>query len=309
MASLIICPVDTTISDIEVNVFESDGMYAVKTSQLVSGENVDLSIGQYVNNAWVDVPIGKFLIDDLAEDYYDKCEIDCYDYGVLFKPNIDYSPCFVDGKATIKTILEYICQQFSVELGDYPTVNDDVEIGSYDSTISGKQWISYIAEIKGCNAKIDRLGRLTLQPLKQPSSIPINALESESFEVREKYSPSQIIFFDAIRNYTVGDDSGNTLYIRQDNPFVTDKNVIQNIYDYEFVKKSETSGNSIELDDTDDRSPIFLKKIYGNTIQNGTPTPDNPIDINVVTGNNKIIVSTYEYTNLLDCVLDAPLNI
>lgn len=286
---------------------------------VISGENVDLSIGQYVNNEWVDVPIGKFLIDDLAEDYYDKCEIDCYDYGVLFKPNIDYSPCFVDGKATIKTILEYICQQFSVELGDYPTVNDDVEIGTYDSTISGKQWISYIAEIKGCNAKIDRLGRLTLQPLKQPSSIPINALESESFETGEDYKITQVIFFDAVRNYTIGDVDGNTLYIRQDNPFINDINVVKNIYDTICTTKYSASGTSFDLDDVDAHNMI-LNTIYGETSQD-TYSGKNLLNVNSPKTSNGI-TSTYnsdgsisfsgtassnwaDLTNLTDCVIPA----
>jgi len=276
---------------------------------IYSGEQVDLSIGQYVGNEWVDVPIGLYLIDDLAEDYYEKCEISCLDYAVKFKPNIDYSPCFVDGKATIKTILEYICEQFDVELGDYPTINDDIEIGTYDSTVSGKQWISYIAEIKGCNAKMDRQGRLTLQPLKQASNVSINALESANFEIGEKYNPSKIVFFDALRNFTFGDDSGNILYIRQDNPFVTDENVIQNIYNYEFVEKNEESGNSIKLSNTDYNSIISVIKIYGNIIQDGTPTPSTPIDIKVVTGENIIKVSTYNYDNLLDCILDSTFNI
>ena len=198
---------------------------------VTSGDAVDLSIGQYVNNQWVDVPIGKFLVDDLAENYAEKCEISCLDYSVLFKPNIDYSNCFVDGKATIGTILQYICDECDVTLGDYPIVNDNVEIGTYDSTVSGKQWISYIAEIKGCNAKMDRLGRLTLQPLKQSQNISINALESASWTLGEKYKISQVTFYDALRNYSFGEATDNTLFIRQDNPFVVDATVVENVFD------------------------------------------------------------------------------
>lgn len=231
-----------------------------------SGDNVDLSIGQYLNNEWVDVPIGKFLVDDLAEDYFEKCEISCLDYAVKFKPNIDYSLCFTDGKATIKEILEYICDYFNVEIGDYPTINDDVEIGTYDSTVSGKQWISYIAELKGCNAKIDRLGRLTLQPLKQSSNVPINALESVSFELGEEFNITKVTFFDAIRNYTYGDDEGNTLFIRQDNPFVTDTKVVQNIYDNLCAIKYSASGKEFDIEDAD-AHPINVNTIYGETSQ------------------------------------------
>lgn len=213
--------------------------------EVKSGDAVDLKIGQYVyteiedeetgeievQGDWYDVPIGKYLVDDLAENYYEKCEITCLDYGIKFKPNIDYSPCFVNGKATVATILRYICDYFNVSLGDYPTINDNVEVGTYDSTVSGKQWISYIAELKGCNAKIDRSGNLVLQPIKQGSNVPINALESASWELGEKYEITKVTYFDAIRNFSYGTDEGNTLIIRQDNPFITDTSVVENIYD------------------------------------------------------------------------------
>ena len=196
---------------------------------VASGQEVSLSIGQYVNNAWEDVPIGVFLVDDLGENYYQNCELTCLDYAVKFKPNIDYSPCFVDNKATIDTILAYICNYFNVRLGSYPSINGDIEIGTYDSQISGKQWISYIAEIKGCNAKIDRTGALTLQPLKQNTTQQIDATSGAEFELGDKFEITKIVYTDAVRNYTYGDDSGNKVYIRQDNPFVTQQ-AIYNIY-------------------------------------------------------------------------------
>ena len=117
---------------------------------LHSGDNAELYISQYFNNAWVEIPMGKYLVDDLGENYHETCEIDLLDYSVKFRKNIDYSPCFVDGKATVDTILQYICQQCGVELATIssPNINSNVETGQYDSTISGKRWVSYIAEFK-----------------------------------------------------------------------------------------------------------------------------------------------------------------
>lgn len=219
-----------------------------------SGTNVELYISQYVNNSWEEVPIGKYIIDESPENYYQTAQIECLDYAIKFATNLDYSPCFVDGKTTIDDLLEWICAYYDVTLGDYPNTNGDVEIGTYDSTVSGKRWISYIAEIKGCNAKMDRLGQLTLVPLKSTPAVTIDALKSKSWELGEKFEISQVTFFDAIRNYTFGgelanvnyndnplyyngrrigytEDVGNTLIIRQDNPFVVDEDVVQNIYD------------------------------------------------------------------------------
>lgn len=196
-----------------------------------TGKVINLSIIQTVDGIDISVPIGIFNIDDLLENYQETCEITALDNAVKFKQNIDYSPCFVDGKATIDTILEYICEIVGVEIGDYPDTNGDIEIGTFDNTVSGKRWISYIAELKGCNAKIDRTGSLILVPLKQESQVSINALKSEEFVLGEEYKISKVVYYDAVRNFTQGDDSYNTLFIRQDNPFIQDQTTIDNIYD------------------------------------------------------------------------------
>ena len=196
-----------------------------------TGNIIDLSIIQTVDGIDVEVPIGIFNIDELAENYQETCEISALDNAIKFKPNIDYSPCFVDGKATIDTILQYICSTVGITLGNYPLINGDLEIGTYDNTISGKRWISYIAELKGCNAKIDRSGSLILVPLKQTPQVSINALKSKEFVLGEQYTISQVTYFDAVRNFTFGIDTYNTLFIRQDNPFISDATVVENIYD------------------------------------------------------------------------------
>ena len=198
---------------------------------IYSGEEVSLTIGLLVDDDYEYVPIGKFIIDDLGENYQETCEISCLDYAVKMKPNIDYSPCFVQGKATIDTILEYICNQFGVELdSNYPKTNGNIEIGTYDSTISGKRWVSYIAEIKGCNAKIGRDGVLYLIPLKNSVQTRINALKSKSWELGTQYQISKVTFDDGARPYSAGDDTKNTLYIRNYNPFIKDQTTIDNIY-------------------------------------------------------------------------------
>lgn len=229
-----------------------------------SGQEVELYISQYIDGDWEEVPIGKYLIDELAADYQKTCEITCLDYAVKFFPNCDYSEALEDGKIAIDDLLEWICDYYQVELGEYPDTNGDVIVGSYDNTLSGKYYISCIAEIKGCNAKIDREGRLTLVPLKSEPTVTIDALKSAEWELGEKYEIEKVVFFDATRNYTYGGgphyiyfddgtDEGrlhyeegqdlhrliweiedeneyNTLYIRQDNPFIVATEVVENIY-------------------------------------------------------------------------------
>ena len=275
--------------------------------ELHSGDEVSLSISQNVNNEWIEVPIGVYLIDDLAENYHKTCEIKCLDYAIKFKPNIDYSPCFVNNKANIRTILNYICDYFDVELGECPTTNDNVEVGTYDSTVSGKQWISYIAEIKGCNAKMDRNGRLVLKEINQAVATSINAKKGKSFELGEKYKISQVTFFDAIRNFTYGEDTDNVLFIRQDNPFVTDTSVVENIYEvvnnFEIYKLKAQNYGDFTLDAWDIIEYQVGENSY-KTINNNTmtyamtimgevnvtiPSKQQEVTTNVVEGNLRTV--------------------
>lgn len=256
-----------------------------------SGTEVELYISQSVNGSDVEVPIGKYLIDESPEDYYKSSKIECLDYAIKFATNLDYSPAFVDDKTTIDNLLQWICTHYGVTLGDYPDTNGDVEIGTYDSTISGKQWISYIAEIKGCNAKMDRLGQLTLVPLKNTPAVTIDALKSKSWELGEKFEVSKVVFFDAIRNYTFGDDSENTLYLRQDNPFIVNQQVVRNVYENLRLDVDDvTQGQTFSINNTIDGEPFEDFALYGDTSQSGTPTPSSPQPINVVTGEQDINV-------------------
>lgn len=237
-----------------------------------SNNDVSLDISLDVDGTEVNVPIGKFLIDDLSENYYESCEITCLDYSVKAKNNIDYSPCFVDGKAKIDTIFEYICNFFGITFDpNYPKTNGDIEVGIYDSTVSGKRYISYIAELKGCNAKHGRDGILYLIPLKQTSNVSINALKSKSWKLGEKFQISGVFYDDGARPFKAGDTTNNTLFIRSDNPFVQDQTTIDNIYNV--VKdtiiwnlKTENYGD-ISLDPWDNISYQLGEETY-NTLMN-----------------------------------------
>lgn len=135
-------------------------------------------------------------------------------------------------------LLIWLCNHFEVSLGTYPNTNKNIEISTYDSSVSGKQYISYIAEIMGGNAQIGRDGYLYIIPLKQTPSVQINATEGKSWELGDKYEISGVSFFDALRTATIesGTNQYNKLYIRSDNPFVVGDNdeveeIIENIYD------------------------------------------------------------------------------
>lgn len=264
-----------------------------------SGVKVDLYIGQYTDDdTYEEIPIGKYVIDELSENYQETCEITCLDYGVLFSTNCDYSSALVDGKIEIDDLLQWICDKYGVTLGTFPATNGTVEVGSYDSTQSAKFYISCIAEIKGCNAKMTRDGSLTLIPIKSSSVRTIDALKSKSWKLGEKYTLKKVTFFDAIRNYSFGGESvglfyeddplfyngerlgyvangGNELIIRQDNPFIVDETVVQNIYnavkDLEIWSLTCENYGDLSLDSWDIVTYTLGNESY-NTYYNNTTT-------------------------------------
>ena len=162
-----------------------------------------------------------------------------------------------------------ICGYYGVDYGTYPNVNNNKPIYFYDNTISGKQYIMYLAELFGGNAKIERDGTCSIVPLNNNSGIQINALESKKFEVGDTYQLTRVCYDNGRQKYQAGGNvitvdafpttgisttsyyylttdmkyyiyvngqwteatgMKNTLYIRNDNIFITQQEDITNIY-------------------------------------------------------------------------------
>lgn len=70
--------------------------------------------------------------------------------------------------------------------------------------------------------------------------------------------------------------------------------------DLQMVETSDVENGSQIIDGT---GYARLNKIYGDTEQNGTPTPDTPVDIDVVTGDIDITISNSDNTSSQDFTL------
>lgn len=266
---------------------------------LTNNPEIDLEIGLYVGNSYEYVPIGKYLIDELAENYQTTCTITCMDYGVKFKSELDISQFFNERELlpidTTKTtqnrlifvcegtesgnyyltynstsyyftmpnniqeddelifntqdrtlslndttqitlstttvsgatilnfqeeikfiyasdLFEAICGYYNVNVGTYPEVNNDKKIYYYDSTLTGKQYVMYLAELFGGNAKIERNGYCSVIPLKNYTNIEINALTSRKFEVGDTYELTRVCYDNGKVKYQVG---GNVVSVEE----------------------------------------------------------------------------------------------
>ena len=249
-----------------------------------------LDYTRYYENEWVSQ--GKFIIDDLEENYQKSNKITCLDYAIKFEKAVDtsYEQIFDYNVSTdtysisLEDLLSWLCTHYGVTLGTYPNVNRSVRVGNWDSTLSGKQYVSWIAEMMGGNAKIGRDGSLNIVPLKSNPVYTINALESESLEVGEKYSITKVTYYDAIRNYTYGNDTGNTLYIRQENMFVVDTTEIQNVYNavngFEVYSVTQSIWGDLSLDAYDIITLTTDIGVSYNVLNHGDITYNGAVKIN-----------------------------
>ena len=98
-------------------------------------------------------------------------------------------------------MFEAICGYYGIEVGTYPNINNNKEIYSYDNTLTGKQYIMYLAELFGGNAKIERDGSCSIIPLNNYTNIEINALTSKKFEVGDTYELSRICYDNGVVKY------------------------------------------------------------------------------------------------------------
>lgn len=79
-------------------------------------------------------------------------------------------------------------------------------------------------------------------------------------------------------------------------------NIDKNIYNirtcldtiYSTLPKATGTGSNITLQPTL-KGKLQIDKLLGNTTQEGTPTPDSPQPINVVTGEQEVVVQRKEF--------------
>ena len=215
-------------------------IYFNDTNEISTTGNVEISIGvrkDTDNNEYTYIPIGKYIIDSSNEDYYKNKKIVCLDYAIKMKTNVDYSNLIIDSSGnitpiSIEKLLQWLCNYFGIELGTYPDTNKDYLISTYDSTLSGKYYVSLIAELMGGIAVIDRYGKLNIIPIKQEPAVTRNATKNESWEYYNKYIISGVKYDNGTLYKFSGNESNNVLYIRSNNMFVLDnyETLIENIY-------------------------------------------------------------------------------
>ena len=126
---------------------------------------------------------------------------------------------------TLSDILTDMCTQAGVTLDSTLTLINDIEVDWYDNTILARDYLSYIAELQGGYARILDDGKLTIVGHKMASQSTIQIDNCEDFILGEKKTISRVVYDNGIVKYEYGDETANTLYINQNNVYITDTTV------------------------------------------------------------------------------------
>ncbi|HHX81053.1 MAG TPA: hypothetical protein GX692_08320, partial [Acholeplasmataceae bacterium] len=172
------------------------------------------------------------IVDKVEEEkgfynYYLVDKMVDFNFNYDAKPLID-SKKDLEEDCYLSDILEDMCLKADVEL-DY-TLTNDIVVSWYDSRIQAREYLSFIAELEGGYACINELGKLTIKQHKQASKKTISADEVSELIIGEKKNITRVVFDNGLVKYEFGDDIGNTLYLNQNNVFITNEVVAENIY-------------------------------------------------------------------------------
>ncbi|HHX80656.1 MAG TPA: tail fiber domain-containing protein [Acholeplasmataceae bacterium] len=214
------------------------------------------------------------IVDEVLEEkgFYNYTLVDKmvnFNFNYDAKPLID-EKTVLEENCYLSDILADMCLKAGVEL-DYILTNDII-VSWYDSRIQARDYLSFIAELEGGYACINELGKLTIKQHKQASKKSITADEVSELIIGEKKKITRVVYDNGIVKYEFGDDIGNTLYLNQNNVFITDELVVENIYNkivgFEFytitvpktlIDSSIKAGDIITFVDGEDEYPTIAQ--------------------------------------------------
>ena len=179
------------------------------------------------------IPIGLYNVDDYDDEDDNVINIKALDNIIKLDTDDGYYDASElinqKGYATLGEIAEDICKKKGLEFATSSFLGFDKKITVYDNQITARQYLGYIAEQAGCFCCADRLGKICFRSIGQDEeNVPLRLFKTYKFG--EEYKISKVAYEDGTRCFKFGDDTGNTLWINQENIFIVDEEQIQNIY-------------------------------------------------------------------------------
>ena len=172
------------------------------------------------------IPLGYFNVKSCLKKNDYIYEIKAVDDMEKFEDKYDGSN--LSYPKTLLQVAQDICTKMGVQLGVNTFLNADKEISVYDSSVSARTYISYIAEQAGGIAYIGRDRKLYIKTYGINGNLNINYFKNYKFEALKQIT--KISYEDGIQDYKVGTDVGSVCYIDTNNVYIVNRNQIVNIY-------------------------------------------------------------------------------
>lgn len=196
-----------------------------------------ISIGTLIDdNAYENVPIGIFNINNKPTTDKNKTTFKLYDNAVKFDFNYNGQELIEanGGSATKMQILQDICSKAGIISNVSSFLHQDDLVGTYDNTITARMYIAYLAEQAGCIATIDRDGTLIFVQFENLETVKIPLSIVEKYTKGKPYAIGRVLYEDGIRKYDKPHEneeySGDMLYINASNPYISNQEQIDDIY-------------------------------------------------------------------------------
>lgn len=220
---------------IEYGILVNNGLTVAELNQMLICDLNKLQVKSLAkgNSSFEIIPIGTYNVDDYNDEDDNVINIKALDNIIKLDKDDGYYDASElisqKGYATLGEIAQDICNKKGLELETSSFLNANKKISVYDNQLKAREYMSYIAECAGCFCCANRLGKIVFRKIGQDEAkIPLRLFKTYKFG--EEHKISKVAFEDGVRSFKFGDETRNTLWIRQENLFVVDENEIENIY-------------------------------------------------------------------------------
>lgn len=151
---------------------------------------------KYMSNDYAHLIIDKYTFN---EGGIPTVDITLVDKLVLADFNYDASGIV---PTTTLGVLQDICNKIGVVLGNTDFPNNDVSVDFYDTTLTARQYISYVAEVSGGFARIEADGKLYIRGFSnKDASQGIVPELCEQILIGSKHRVERVVYDNGINKY------------------------------------------------------------------------------------------------------------
>lgn len=166
-----------------------------------------------------------FKVYEMPESWDSVLNLTLYDsmylFDTVYSTKLSYPTSIENQLIEMETLTGVII--------DYSNVNKEIlerQTNQYDSTITIRSYLKWIAEMSGCNvlSSNEQYGKVSFVPFI--NEVVVEYPDVFDYKKGNLYSISKVEFNDSIRIFSNGDDDGNIYYLANDNIYITEQSHI-----------------------------------------------------------------------------------